>query len=276
MLFVPLGFLLRGSFRKASNTFESVLFGAITFVFCCAASLAVEFLQIYFPPRVPSINDVVGECLGACLGIVCWLGFGRWTVRTVRLWGNGPGDLRLLQAVDFLLVVLVQALPLDLTIHPSAIYHKYQEGLIHFVPFVSWFGDPGGLLHKAASLTVLFLPLGLISGLGGAPRFVKSKRTAFLYWFLLCGFIECIQLIVATRTADSTDVLLATLASYWGWEAGARARTRMRVAAFKDCAGCLVEGTLGSTARSICVLLDRAISARELASLPIRVALEPS
>ena len=39
--------------------------------------MALEFTQLWFPPRTVSQNDVVAETLGAALGVVLWLAVGQ-------------------------------------------------------------------------------------------------------------------------------------------------------------------------------------------------------
>src|SRR4051812_17885850 len=38
----------------------------------CAVAVGLEFLQIYFPPRTVSMNDIVVESLGVVLGASAW------------------------------------------------------------------------------------------------------------------------------------------------------------------------------------------------------------
>src|SRR5262249_31957334 len=64
VLFMTLGFLPTAAL--AVDHPWSVGLGAAVLVVpgCFVLSLAVEFLQVYFPPRTVSVNDVVVESLG--------------------------------------------------------------------------------------------------------------------------------------------------------------------------------------------------------------------
>ena len=71
LLFLPLGFgltglLVRNESRGWMAAFSNVL------IACAALSCTIEFLQSVSSLRHPSLNDVVGNCLGAALGIICF------------------------------------------------------------------------------------------------------------------------------------------------------------------------------------------------------------
>jgi len=40
---------------------------------CAALSAAIEFTQLWFPPRVSSLNDVLAETIGAVIGATTWV-----------------------------------------------------------------------------------------------------------------------------------------------------------------------------------------------------------
>ena len=74
---------------------------AVILIPCGLLSAAIEFTQLYFPPRNTSINDVVAETLGGAIGILGWMLAGqRVTDYLRRLWGQlratRTGALRLL------------------------------------------------------------------------------------------------------------------------------------------------------------------------------------
>ena len=91
-----------------------------------AFSALLEFLQLYFPPRDSSINDVAAESTGAVVGIAVWVAAGRPLTRRARdAWAgterNGTA-VRLLVAYIVLLLI-VQVFPPNITISPVELFH---------------------------------------------------------------------------------------------------------------------------------------------------------
>src|SRR5204863_9569934 len=94
-----------------------------------------------------------------------WLVAGqRLTARLRRWWASLGGEQELGPALPLYLLYLtaVSALPLDMTLSPADLYHKYKEGRVQLVALV---GGPDGLVARLQSYLaneVLFLPVGLL------------------------------------------------------------------------------------------------------------------
>ncbi|HEY8503441.1 MAG TPA: VanZ family protein, partial [Gemmataceae bacterium] len=72
LLFVPLGFTLLGSLALDRRAWVGLAAAPFAAALLFGLSLAVEFAQIYFPPRTVSVNDIVAETAGAVLGVALW------------------------------------------------------------------------------------------------------------------------------------------------------------------------------------------------------------
>ncbi|MFM8396502.1 MAG: hypothetical protein ACKOAH_01630, partial [Pirellula sp.] len=46
--------------------------------------VVIELVQVWFPPRTVSWNDVVSGWIGIFLGVIGWIGFGETSVDTLR------------------------------------------------------------------------------------------------------------------------------------------------------------------------------------------------
>src|SRR5262249_53883540 len=139
LLFLPLGFLVMGAGCCDRPQLGVVLFLPVVLL-CVALSGIIEFTQLYFPPRVSSINDIAAESLGGALGALFWLLRGQWlTMAARRMWtafgSRGTADLLLPCYLAF--VVAISALPFDFTISPVELWNKYKEGRVHLTPFAS-------------------------------------------------------------------------------------------------------------------------------------------
>ena len=85
VLYVPVGFLtawLFGSPSMHSNSVMAFRTGRLILagLFCVSLALAVEFSQLFFPPRTVSLNDLLAEVIGSGIGLIAaslspgWIG----------------------------------------------------------------------------------------------------------------------------------------------------------------------------------------------------------
>ena len=129
----------------------------------------------------------------------------------------GPDNLavKLLPGYLFLLI-LVHVMPLDLTISPHELYHKWKEGRVIPIPFTT---DYGGWMHgitKNAWTIVYFFPLGLLLSLWGHPIF-RSGWNVLAVGLITAAGITFLKLFVLTRYCDTTDIITGGLAVWLGW-----------------------------------------------------------
>ncbi len=228
LLFVPLGFL--GLAALCADRGRAADWWAVpTACLWAAFSALLEFLQLYFPPRDSSLNDVVAESTGAVLGIVLWVAAGRRLTRGARAaWAGTEGDgtaARLLIAY-LVVLALVQVFPPNLTLSPVELYHKYKAGLVRPVPFAYWAVDPRAGVKKALEGAAWFLPLGLLAA--RVPRWRLGGGQAA--WEVLglgvgaAAGAEFVRLFVVTHSCDATDMATNGLAVLGGWCVGRSAQ----------------------------------------------------
>jgi VanZ family protein len=227
LLFIPLGYLLTAAFA-VDHPRISIVVAIVVVGVCAFYSASIEFTQLYFPPRVTSLNDIVAETIGATLGAVVWLVIGQ----TLTAWARRD-DFGLTAGafpVEFLpcyvvALVFVELLPLKLTIEPAELYHKYKEGKVRLVSFLPW---PG--LEQAAEKELenffLYLPVGvLLAGLGGNRwRQWDGWRWVLCLGLLLAALIQGLQLVERTSTSSASRVLTDGLAILLGWVLGVAIR----------------------------------------------------
>jgi VanZ family protein len=227
LLFVPLGYLCMGA-RYAGGRGGGLLGAAATVAGCAAFSALIEFTQLYFPPRVSSLNDIVAETVGAVLGIALWIAAGRRLTRGARAaWaGTGGGGAAARLLIAYLVVLaLVQVFPPNLTLSPVELYHKYKAGLVRPVPFAYWAVDPRDGVRKALEGAAWFLPLGLLAA--RVPRWRAGGRAAREVFILGLGTAagaEFLRLFVVTHSCDASDVATNGFAVLYGWCVGLSSR----------------------------------------------------
>ncbi len=228
LLFVPLGFLgLAVGEADCRPGWRTVLLWPISLAVWSALSLAIEFTQLWFPPRTVSLNDLIAETIGAALGSLLWFAAGQrgtdWFRRfTAASAGEGLAAIVLPAYLVFL--AITHLMPLDLSLSPGELWDKYQAGKILLVPLTMPHNNPLEMVTKYAWNAVFFLPVGWL--LAHVPAWSFGGRQS--RWFAatvgaaVCGTIELAQLFVLTRFTDVTDVLLGTLLVVLGWELAAR------------------------------------------------------
>lgn len=68
VLYVPVGFLTVTLLTKENKALGLAVIGSLLFSY--ALALAVEFTQLFFPPRTVSLNDLIAEFIGGTLGAI--------------------------------------------------------------------------------------------------------------------------------------------------------------------------------------------------------------
>jgi glycopeptide antibiotics resistance protein len=217
LLLVPAGFCLLGAATSPRAGFaERIVRTMEVAVVCLLASFLIEFSQNWFPPRVPSLGDVVAQFLGAAVGLAGWWLCGKPFNGALA---DFLSDKHTRSRLDLLLVVylvgyvLACLMPLDLTLHPSELVRKYRHGQIQFAPFSHPTGSTGVLLHDAASVILLSIPVGMFAASFPARQNgkLRSKANSLILGGLIVLGIEVLQLLVMSRYTDTTDVITGCL-----------------------------------------------------------------
>jgi VanZ family protein len=228
LLLVPLGFLLMGTLCCDRPRRMSVLATPLVVAACIALAVLVEFAQLYFPPRVSSINDISAQTVGGASGALLWLLSGqRLTADARRLWSDfgRRSTAHLLLPLYLFILLIVQTVPFDFTLSPVEIYHKYREGRVQLVPFAT--SGIGGLelVDKYFWSAALFVPVGLL--LANLPGWAsRSAALVFLLGLSAAAVIELAQLLAVSRYFDATDVLIGGAAVLVAWFTARRLATQ--------------------------------------------------
>jgi VanZ family protein len=219
LLGVPLGFALFGlacvdralSRRRVVGRMLAVL------VACTAFAAAVELAQLYAPARTCCASDVIAQGLGATLGMALWAAFGQRLTDRFRAAAAGGGAVGHFLGAYLVLLGFSQALPLDLSLSPYAVQRKFRDGGVTLIPFRElrttaadeWQVRAVALAGQAA----MYLPVGLLAGcLPGRSRSADRVGRVALAAFGLAFVLELVQVLVQSRTASTTDVVVGTAA----------------------------------------------------------------
>jgi glycopeptide antibiotics resistance protein len=224
LLFVPIGGLALAGLTVGRPSGLVKLFAIpIVLIWCAATSCAVEFGQYWFPPRVPAINDIAAQFIGASIGVLLWLVLGR----RVHSWLSGfLGAQQRQERIDRLLQLYALGLflyglfPLDLVTSPAELWHKYRDGKVRLRPLAEWDWTGMQLLGTATDV-LLFIPIGALATrlFAGWSAGLRSMAPSVLLTVLFAGIIETCQLFVSSRYTKVDDILTAavggTIGAWW-------------------------------------------------------------
>ena len=207
VLYVPLAFLtaslVRGDRTPATRLLSLV--GAI--IFCFALAVAIEFVQLFFPPRTVSMNDIIAECLGSIIGVAM---AAAWVRRFKGFLAAFSGDTarlgRCLLAAYALAYLVLSLFPYDFLLSHAEFEQKIASGTWGWLFAADSFS--GGMLMlvvKLAAEVLAALPFGLLFGRRSSGRHGLSR--AFLLGAALGLFIETAQWFLFSGISQGVSVL---------------------------------------------------------------------
>lgn len=224
LLFIPLTYLWMGVLAAGRSVGMCTLATVAVIPVAVAASVGIEFTQLFFPQRTVSQNDIFAETLGGVVGVLAWWATGPRFVDWLRGWQQLHSRAALAERFAWLYlagVLVYNVLPLDLTISVVEIFHKFQDGKLNLIPFGRLPADPAYALYEIATDALIWTPLALLWRLDGT-------RSAWRVWgmtMVAAVGLEAMQLFVYSRVSDVTDVFTAAAGAGFGVWIGAR---RMR------------------------------------------------
>jgi VanZ family protein len=185
-------------------------------------ALAIEFTQVWFPPRTVSWNDLIVETTGSLLGVLAWLTAGqRLTDWFRRLWGATGLRALARQALPgyVALLFVVEWMPFDFILRRKELLERLGGSPLDYFPSLA-----DGVLPfagKAALNAVCFLPLGLLTALA-LGRLSRRRRwpVAATLGLAVATVIEVGQFFIFSRAADGSDLVTGTAGVLLGWQFG--------------------------------------------------------
>jgi len=221
LLFMPIGFFLLGAAapRGGGRAVAWLLPVAAVWV---AASVAIEFSQVFFSGRTPSWDDVLAESIGGLAGALVWIAIGpvvvRWFSEVAGADSRHERLLRMLAAYVLLWAIL-GLVPFDFTVRPQELAEKFRAGRVVLVPFAD---HPG--LERILSVVLRSVPVGAFAMvLALARRLRPVKIWALLIGGGVIGALEMAQLFTFSERSTTTDVVLGLGGALTGIALTARA-----------------------------------------------------
>ena len=205
VLYVPVGFLTAHLLlQKFTEVRRAPLF-ILAGLFSIALAFAIEFSQIFFPPRSVSQNDLLAEVVGSFIGVMLAGRFSDWFNTTLHAVFSNPRRLTLHLVQAYLVGYLAFSLfPYDILISSAELEQKIRGD--------NWgwllADDQHGkilIVLKALFEIILTVPFGLYLGYRSRHQPATLKR-AFLVGCLLGGFIEIGQFFTASGVSQGLSL----------------------------------------------------------------------
>lgn len=219
LLFVPLAFLWAGAMSHGRRPTAAALASLLVVLGCVALSLGIEFIQLFFPQRTVSQNDVFAESLGGVLGLLAWRSLGAKVFAWFEGWRHAdhPADFAERAAWGYLVAIYAyNLLPLDLTLSAVELFHKWRDGKVFLIPFASLPSEPVAAIYALVSDSLLWSVLAFLWGVKRSAGRLGPWQIVFLSALLL----EFLQLFVYSRVSDVTDLATAAVGGALGaWAA---------------------------------------------------------
>ena len=214
LLYFPLGLL--GTFALSRPGQRPGPMAALSaWLLAMVVALLVEYLQVYFPPRTVSRNDLVAEAIGAAFGaLVAWQGAGAGQHFAQRLRASNDQRWSTLGSLYLALLLLLALFPFDLLISHSEWNAKLASSNVGL-----WWasGDrerPAAVIVGKVVVELLaMVPVGLwlASRRGGC-----SVLRALAYGAAFGLLLELAQLALASGVSQSLSVVTRALGTALG------------------------------------------------------------
>ncbi|MDZ4154351.1 VanZ family protein, partial [Methylicorpusculum sp.] len=207
LLYIPLAYGACSSFGHLNSRLTRLLIAIFVFIFCVALAIAVEFTQLFFPPRTVSLNDLIAETLGTVIGIASWLFLGDYFTNLYR--NIGRNNLFSAQAaiIFYLLVYISLSLfPFDFVVSFAELNTKLANSNdALFISFDSCSREPVRCGVKLLVEMLVILPLGILFCY--LPYLTHRLTITLLFGFFLGLAIESAQVFLLSGSGQGLSVV---------------------------------------------------------------------
>lgn len=211
LLYIPLAFGASAAFSGTRYPLLRALLSVCVLVFCLTLAVAIEFTQLYFPPRTVSLNDLIAEALGTVIGILGWHFFGAYFSDLYRHLLHGSLFSTQAAIIFYLLAyVSLSLFPFDFVTSFAELNEKLASGNdAAILPFDVCAGEPLRCGVKLLAEILALLPLGLLFCY--LPNMPHRLTVTLLIGFFLGTVIEVVQIFLLSGSAQGISVLTRML-----------------------------------------------------------------
>jgi VanZ family protein len=207
LLYIPLALGASATFGGVRYPLMRALLSVCVLVFCLALAVAVEFTQLFFPPRTVSLNDLIAETIGTVIGVLGWHFFGAYFSDLYRHLLRGS-LLSVQAAIIFYLLIYValSLFPFDFVTSFAELNTKLAHGHDTVVlPLDVCGAEPLRCGVKLLAEMLVMLPLGLLFCY--LPYLSHRITVTVLVGFFLGVVIEVMQVFLLSGSGQGISVL---------------------------------------------------------------------
>lgn len=208
LIMLPCGFLAAGAIDWRRNSRWLLLFASPFIVAGLVAIVfAIEFVQIWFPPRVVSQNDIYAGVIGSVVGVLLWWLVGRSLVCQLEQFVLAPPGLtkwKLLMNFGVMALLVYNMLPGDVLISLGELRAKWLAGHIRIIPFQGFEFSRHSILLLAIA-TARLVPFAFVTALQNGIRQTITQGLA------LALLLELVKVPIHSRPASMTGVIASGL-----------------------------------------------------------------
>lgn len=217
VLYVPVGFLtaaLLGAHRGFGRRLLAVF---LSLAFCFALAIGVEFLQLFFPPRTVSRNDVIAEWIGSIIGAVLALYWSDWLHRFLAAL-SGRRDRVIAYGMQGYAVgyLVFSYFPYDFLLSVAELSEKIASDSWGLILAGQSLERGALLIAKLAAETFAVVPLGLMLGRWNVAHRFSATRHSLLVGALLGLFVETGQFFIYSGVSQGISLLTRALGMFAG------------------------------------------------------------
>ncbi|MDG2222012.1 MAG: VanZ family protein [Rubripirellula sp.] len=210
LVLIPFGFFFAGACQWPKSSFRRKQLVLIGFALLQIVIVsAIEAMQVWFPPRVRSINDMAAGYVGGIIGVLAWQLCGEQIIQTARTFptlSRGFPRISLVAKIAAIALVLHGMMPFDIMLTPTEWAAKNAKGNFNWMPLadVQGLGD----LAKKCLLGSWAFAFGVVL----AKQ--TSRRVAVRQIVFWCVLVELVSLPIYGRETSTTALLLSGI---WGF-----------------------------------------------------------
>ncbi len=208
LILVPAGFLAAGAIDwRRKRRWPLLLASPFIITLLVATVFGIEFVQIWFPPRVVSQNDIFAGVIGSVGGVLLWWLAGRYVLGQLEefvLTEPGLKKWKLLMNFGVVGLLIYNIMPLDMLVSLAELQDKWNDGDILLVPFQDFQPNRQSILLLVIAAARV-MPYVFVTVLHG------GVRRAVLEGLVLALLMEIVKVPFHSRPATVSDVIASGL-----------------------------------------------------------------
>lgn len=168
-----------------------------------AVGAGLEFVQLFIVERTTSPYDVIAQLVGGAAGLGAYFMFGSAITGPLeRMLAGRAGAGRAVLTLYLMGYLFYAVMPLDIVMSPGELIGKFASGRVRIIPFTYDWPSAATALWDIARDVTLAVPIGI-----WAVMVSRGTRGAAVRALAVFVGIEFVQLFLASRVSDTTDVV---------------------------------------------------------------------